>query len=211
MHMLYSPLIMEEASPIGTVFHQSTTGNEQPKKRSWKKALLVLVVLALLGFGGYNAMAYFLGSGAPEEPQIEITPTPTIEEIQETPTETPTPEESPTPEPTKEPTARPTTSPIDKATGLDRRELSIEIQNGSGEKGVAGKVADFLKSFGYKISGTKNADNFDYTNVTISIKSASANYLSLLKKDLNTQYSVGDTNSTLSASSSADVVVIVGK
>lgn len=202
---------MEEASPVGTVFHQSTTGNEQPKKRSWKKALLVLVVLALLGFGGYNAMAYFLGSGTPEQPKIEITPTPTIEEIQETPTETPTPEESPTPEPTKEPTARPTTSPIDKATGLDRRELSIEVQNGSGEKGVAGKVADFLKSFGYKIGGTKNADNFDYTNVTISIKSASVNYLSLLKKDLNTQYSVGDTNSTLSASSSADVVVIVGK
>lgn len=203
---------MEEASPIGTVFHQSTTGNEQPKKRSWKKALLVLVVLALLGFGGYNAMAYFLGSGTPvQQEEVEITPTPTIEEIQEAPTETPTPEESPTPEATKEPTPRPTTSPIDKTTGLDRRELSIEVQNGSGEKGVAGKVADFLKSFGYKISGAKNADNFDYTNVTISIKSASENYLSLLKKDLNTQYSVGDTNSTLSASSSADAVVIVGK
>lgn len=211
MHMLYSPLIMEEASPLGTAFQQPATHSQQPKKRSWKKAILVLVVLALLGFGGYNAMAYFLGSGTPAQQQEEITPTPTIEEIQETPTETPTPEESPTPEPTKEPTARPTTSPIDKATGLDRRELSIEVQNGSGEKGVAGKVADFLKSFGYKISGTKNADNFDYTNVTISIKSASANYLSVLKKDLNTQYSVGDTNSTLSASSSADAVVIVGK
>lgn len=213
MHMLYSPLIMEEASPLGTAFQQPVSHSQQPKKRSWKKALLVLVVLALLGFGGYNAMAYFLGSGTPEQPKIEITPTPTIEEIQETPTETPTPEESPQPkadQPLAE-TARPTTSPIDKATGLDRRELSIEVQNGSGEKGVAGKVADFLKSFGYKISGTKNADNFDYTNVTISIKESSSNYLSLLKKDLNTEYTVGDTNSTLSASSSADAVVIVGK
>lgn len=203
---------MEEASPLGTAFQQPATHSQQPKKRSWKKALLVLVVLALLGFGGYNAMAYFLGSGSPaQQEEVEITPTPTIEEIQETPTETPTPEESPTPEATKEPTARPTTSPIDKTTGLDRRELSIEVQNGSGEKGVAGKVADFLKSFGYKIGGTKNADNFDYTNVTISVKADVANYLPVLKKDLNTQYTVGDTNSTLSASSSADVVVIIGK
>lgn len=186
---------MEEASP--------------PKKRSWKKALLVIVVLVLLGFGGYNAMAYFLGSGTPaQQEEVEITPTPTVEEQ---PTETPTPEESPTPEVTKAPTPRPTTSPIDKTTGIDRSELSIEVQNGTGEVGIAKKAADFLKSFGYKISSAKNADNSDYTNVTISVKAASANYLSLLKKDLNTQYTVGDTNSTLSASSSADAVVIIGK
>lgn len=203
---------MEEATPIGTVFHQSTTQNEPQKKRSWKKAVVLLLVLALLGFGGYNAMAYFLSSSAvPEQQEVEITPTPTVEVIEETPTETPTPEESPTPEPTKAPTPRPTTSPIDKTTGIDRRELSVEVQNGSGVVGTAGKASDFLKSFGYKISGTKNADNFDYTNVTISIKSASANYLPVLKKDLNTEYTVGDTNSTLSASSSADAVVIVGK
>lgn len=201
---------MEETSPIGTVFHQSTTQrDEQPKKRSWKKAVILLLVIALLGFGGYKAMAYFLGSGGtPEQPKVEITPTPTIEEK---PTETPTPEESPTPEVTKAPIPRPTTSPIDKTTGLDRRELSVEVKNGSGEVGVAGKVAEYLKSFGYKISGTSNADNFNYINVTVSVKSASANYLPVLKKDLNTQYSVGDTNSTLSASSSADAVVIIGK
>lgn len=202
---------MEEASPVSNVFRESSTQSEQPKKRSWKKAVVLILVLVLLGFGGYKAMAYFLGSGESQQQEVIITPTPTIEEAIEEPTETPIPEESPTPEVTKSPTARPTTSPIDKATGIDRRELSIEVQNGSGEKGVAGKVSEYLKSFGYKIGGTKNADNFDYTNVTISIKSASENYLSLLKKDLNTEYTVGDTNSTLSASSSADVVVIIGK
>ncbi len=191
---------------------EETSPNIQPqKKRSWKKALFLLLVVLLLGFGGYKAMAYFLGGGETPKQEISISPTPTMEVIEETPTEEPTPEESPTPEVSKKPTPRPTTSPIDTTTGLDRRELSIEVQNGSGQAGVAGKASDFLKSFGYKISGTGNADNFNYTNVTISIKSASSNYLSLLKKDLNEEYTVGDINSTLSASSSADALVIIGK
>ncbi len=202
---------MEEATSFGNVFHQSSVQNEPQKKRSWKKAVVLLFLLILLGFGGYTGMSRLLGGGAKQVEKAQITPTPTVEEQ---PTDTPTPEESPTPKATKTPntpTPRPTTSPIDQATGLDRREISIEVQNGSGVAGVAGKVADFLKSFGYKISGTSNADTFDHTNVSISVKSASANYLPLLKSDLSSQYTIGDTDSSLSASSSADAVVIVGK
>lgn len=201
---------MEEATPLGTVFRESSTHSEQQKKRSWKKAVVLLFFLALLGFGGYIGMNRLLGGGTKQVEKVQITPTPTVEQ-QPTDTPTSTPEESPTPEATKAPTPRPTTSPIDKATGLDKRELTIAVQNGSGTAGLAGKIADFLKSFGYKISGTANADNFDHTNVSISVKSASANYLPLLKKDISTDYTVGDTDSNLSASSSADAVVIVGK
>lgn len=201
---------MEDASSLGTVFREQTTHAEPRKKRSWKKAVVLIFALVLLGFGGYVGMSRLLGGDTKKVEEVKITPTPTVEE-QPTEIPTPTPEESPTPEATKTPTPRPTTSPIDKTTGLDRREITIAVQNGSGTAGMASKFADFLKSFGYKISGTANADNFDHTNVSISVKSASANYLPLLKTDISTEYTVGDANSSLSASSSADALVIVGK
>ncbi len=168
--------------------------------------LIIAIVVIILIFAGFK----FLGSKSQKSEQVEITPTPT--EIP-TPTETPTPtsEETPTPKPTSTPTPKPTVNPVDKTTGLDRSSLSVVVENGSGEAGVAAKAADFLRSLGYNVVSTGNADNFDYTNVTIQVKSASSDFLSLLKNDLSANYTVGASSSDLSASSSADALVIVGK
>jgi hypothetical protein len=114
-----------------------------------------------------------------------------------------------TPKETKAPTATPTLAPSTKS--LDKSKLSITIENGSGEAGVAGKGSDFLKGLGYDVSSTGNADNYDYTGVTIKVKASNSDYLSLLKKDLSQGYTVSAATSDLDDSFSSDALVIIGK
>jgi len=113
------------------------------------------------------------------------------------------------PKETKTPTATLTPTPASKK--LDKSKLSITIQNGSGEEGVAGKGSDLLKGLGYDVLGTSNADNFDYTGITIKVKSEATDYLSLLKKDLGENYTVSSATSDLDDSFSSDALVIIGK
>ena len=139
-----------------------------------------------------------------------ITPTPTEYQF---PTDTPAPNANPTTEagkPTPTPSTKPV-NPVDASTGLDRSTLSVEVQNGSGEAGVAGKGSDVLKSFGYKVIAAGNADNFDYQDAVIKVKSTKSNFLALLKKDLGFSYTVGSTSADLDSSSTADALVIIGK
>lgn len=197
---------------------QNTSYNLPRKKSSKRKFILILVLLILITVAIFGYKTYI-----PPSKEVVITPTPAPTEMF-FPTETPTPEITETPTPIKSgptptpnlPTSTPTPTkrvinPIDKSTGLDRSLLSIEVQNGGGVVGAASKGSEVLKGFGYKISGTGNADNYDYENVVIKIKSDKSNYLPLLKKDLSVSYSVGNTSADLSASSSADAVVIIGK
>lgn len=155
----------------------------------------------------------FLGTGK-NAGTGDITPTPT-EFIIPTDTPAPTSSETPTvtPKPTKTPTPtlKPSASSIDQASGLDRKDLSVTVQNGSGEAGVAGKAADVLRNLGYNVAGTGNADNFNYSDVTIQVKSPKKDFLALLKKDLSTNYTIGSATSDLSATSSSEALVIVGK
>ncbi len=182
-----------------------------------KKFLFLLISLIILGVVGYLGVRYFQPAKN-ETKSLTITPTPTEYQF---PTDTPTPEISPetTPEATAKPTVKPiatvTTKPasssVDTATGLDRGQLSVEVENGSGVAGAAGKAADTLKGLGYDVIATGNADNFDYQNVTIQVKSTKSKYLDLLKKDLGLSYTIGTTSADLSSESEADALVIIGK
>ena len=144
-----------------------------------------------------------------------ITPTPTEEFIIPTDTPEPTPSEELTPTPTVKPPAAVTPkasgSSVDKTTNLDRKDLTVVVQNGSGEKGVAGSAADILKAAGYIVASTGNADNYNYTDVTIQVKSTKSGYLPILKKDLSSDYTIGSATSDLPSSASEDALVIVGK
>jgi hypothetical protein len=102
------------------------------------------------------------------------------------------------------------TSPIDES-GLDRSKLSIKVENGSGTEGAAGKMSEILKKLGYNNPSTGNADNYNYKNVTIKVKSEKADFLNLLKKDLSKDYTVKTATSDLPPSSSTDAVIIIGK
>ncbi|HZQ29803.1 MAG TPA: LytR C-terminal domain-containing protein [Patescibacteria group bacterium] len=179
-----------------------TTSGMPSKRRNPKKLLLILgAIVVLLLLGNFVRGKIFKSSPA-------ATPTPT-------PVATETP--SPSPEESSSPSASPTATPkaavnsVDKASGLDRANLSVAIQNGSGESGVAGTASTFLTGLGYNVTSTGNADNFNFTGVTVQVKSSKSDFLSLLKKDLSTKYTVSSATSDLSATSSADALVIIGK
>lgn len=188
-------------SPVNQ-FNYSSPPPTSKSKKFLKLAIFAIILIGLI-WGVQNL--FFAGK---EAKPVGITPTPTEYQF---PTDAPTP--SPTVEAEK-PTIIPTTkavNPVDAATGLDRSTLSVEVQNGSGEAGAANSASDILKSFGYKIIATANADNFDYQNTTIQVKSAKSNFLALLKRDLGFSYTIGSASADLSSSSTADALVIIGK
>lgn len=179
-----------------------------------KRVLFLLIFLLVVGGLVFGA-SRFLGSSSQKE-KVDITPTPTEFIF---PTDTPAPtedEDKPTPTPTKAaatatPAPKPSSNPKDSATGLDRSTLSVQVLNGSGVAGAAKKASDVLSGFGYSIASTGNADKEDYQGVTIQVKSAKSSFAALLKKDMSTDYTVTSSTSDLSASSSADALVIIGK
>jgi hypothetical protein len=195
-----------EDSSFQSPVNQFNYSSEMPKKP--KKFFYLIIFLVVLV--SFFLIRNFFFQPKEQKQLLDITPTPTEYQF---PTNTPAPTVNPTgavEKPTLSPTIKPV-NPVDKSTGLDRSTLSIEVQNGSGEAGVAAKGAEVLKGFGYKISSAGNADNYDYQNATIKIKSAKANFLALLKKDLGFSYTVGSTSADLSSDSKADALVIIGK
>lgn len=183
-----------------------------PKKKINKRFiyLVAIIIFLAIAYLGYKLLAPQKANILPVAPTVTPTtpqaptdtPEPSVTTIQKpTVTETPTPK----------PTLGPTSNPIDKTTGLDRSKLSITVENGSGEAGVAGTGKEFLANLGYDVTGTSNADNFDYTGVTIQVKSAASDYLALLKKDLGSKYTITASTSDLSDGNSSDALVIIGK
>lgn len=161
--------------------------------------LLLLVVIPLI-LGGL----YVSSSFAPQE--VIPTPLPTSVAF---PTDTPTPTLTPTP--TNAPTPTPQGQTLDIKTGLDRAKLTVIVENGSGRVGAANKAAQLLKEAGYIVSATRNADAYDYVDVTISLKTEKAGYAAILKEDLSDEYTVADTRTNLDPSSQADAIVIIGR
>jgi len=201
---VYTPGVQNEGNENPnptTPSSQTYEYGQPPKKRSPKKLLLligaVLVVLVVL-----NTLR-ILGS---KEETPAPTPTPSIEDFSVV-----EPTEEATLEPTATPTPTPKVNPKDLATGLDRSELSVRIENGSVVTGAAAEASTYLKSLGYNVVSIGNADNTDYTDVTIRVKSSQKDFLPLLNKDLSSKYSIGTTSSDLSATASADALVIIGK
>lgn len=187
---------------IPKTFAPGRSQKHLPKKTVVLLAVIVLAVLVFL----------FVKLSGKTNNQSTSTAS-TVPTSTETPFPSSTPENSPSPSPTPSstPTPKPTANPVDKTTGLDRSKLSVLVQNGSGESGAAGKASDFLKNLGYNVLNTANADNYDYTNVVVRVKSTKSDFLSLLKKDLGFNYTIGTTSADLSDSSTEDALVIIGK
>ena len=178
---------------IPTFTPQRRQGNRKPAY------LILAIIILLLLFLGYKAVSS----------QKSSTPTVTPTPIVATPTLTPTSIPSPSGPPTVTPT--PTVNPVDKDSGLDRSQLTVTVQNGSGIAGVAAKAVSVLKNLGYDVVGSGNADNFNYTNAKIQVKSGKSDFLALLKKDLGFSYTIGAATSDLSDSFSSDALVIIGQ
>lgn len=200
-------------SPFSTSSPSSSSSSSGGGKA--KKIIFLVIILLILGAIAYGATVLLGGSGTtPEETTTETeeffiptdTPTPT-EDAETTPAEEEEEEEEDTtPTPTKKPAA--SSDSVDSATGLDRADLTVVVQNGSGEAGVAKVMADKLTALGYVVSSTGNADNYDYASTVIQVKSADKAFLALLKKDLEDDYTIGTATSDYTGS--GDALVIVG-
>jgi len=68
-----------------------------------------------------------------------------------------------------------------------------------------------LEEKGYVVSGTKNADNYDYENTEVEVKAANLGYKDLIAKDIGGSYTVGTSTTVVNDSADYDVRVIVGK
>ena len=178
------------------------------KRISTPLIITIVLLLAVLLGGAYvffqaqkktNTVESPLPSPAPTTEKA-VTPSPT-EEV------TPTGSVSTTPAKVTPGKATPTTKPA--AGTVDRSEVSISVLNGSGTAGAASKTSNYLKGLGYTISGTGNADTFDYEDITIAVKKGNTALLNQLKKDLASEGTVG--SATTDYTGTADAQVIIGK
>ncbi|KKQ96489.1 MAG: hypothetical protein A3C27_03270 [Candidatus Levybacteria bacterium RIFCSPHIGHO2_02_FULL_39_36] len=206
------PMEEENKSEIFQSPTQYESRLSRPKNQfAPKKIFIILFSIVIVGLIIFGTTRFFAGGKSEQNSE----PAPTAEAF---PTDIPEPTEeiSPTqepkkPTPTKIPTPKPTVNPVDKTTGLDRSNLSIHVLNGSGAGRASKKASDFLESLGYNVIQIGNAENFNYEKTTIQIKSAKEEFLSLLKKDLSSNYSLGTTSADLASDSRPDTIVIVGK
>lgn len=88
---------------------------------------------------------------------------------------------------------------------LPAESAKVEVLNGSGISGAAGKIADKLKEAGYEVTRTDNADSFDYDKCCIIARNGKTEPVQrlaeLLHCDVKEEDITGD----------ADVTVIVGR
>ncbi|AKM82883.1 hypothetical protein A2422_02835 [Candidatus Woesebacteria bacterium RIFOXYC1_FULL_31_51] len=120
--------------------------------------------------------------------------------------------ENSTPTPISSGTSITEPSPTASSAGtLKRDTLKIQVLNGSGVSGAAGKAKTYLEGLGYKNVDTGNASASDFTETEISIKDAKKEFINLLTTDLSKNYQVAKETKTLVVTSSFDVVITLGK
>lgn len=103
-------------------------------------------------------------------------------------------------------TPEPTATPVSE---VKRSDLKVQVLNGSGVAGAAAKAKTFLEGLGYKGVAAGNADG-DFAKTEIEIKKDKSSASGMIKKDLESDYTLSDTIGTLDASSDYDVVITIG-
>ena len=117
-------------------------------------------------------------------------------------------ENSPTPVVSIEPKASPSASP---SASIKRSEIKLQVLNGSGTSGFAGKAKTYLEGLGYKDVAVGNAVSSDFAETEIQIKDNVEEFLDTITTDLSKTYTVAKDTKTLTASSKYDVVITLGK
>ncbi|MDP3917815.1 MAG: LytR C-terminal domain-containing protein [Candidatus Woesebacteria bacterium] len=153
---------------------------EEKSSYLWIIIPTALLVGALVG----GLITYF--SGISKLPETNSSPS-TVASI--------SPEASATPEPKVE---------------VDRSKILLQVLNGSGTSGFAGKAKTYLEGLGYKDVMAGNAVTSDFTDTVISVKDSKKELLEIIKTDLSKNYKVAEKTETLSASSKYDFVITLG-
>lgn len=109
------------------------------------------------------------------------------------------------------PQPTPTVAPTATPSPPNRADLTIEVLNGGGTPGAAGKMKKTLTDLGYQVSSTGNTESYSYEKTEIHVKSAKSAFIPLLTADLKDVYTLGTASADLAADATADAQVIVGK
>lgn len=91
-------------------------------------------------------------------------------------------------------------------------DIKIEVLNGCGEKGIAAKIADFLRTEHIDVIRSENADNFDYARTILIQRSDNLFNLKTTAKALN--FDINDEARVIIRPSSiadVDLTLILGK
>ena len=116
--------------------------------------------------------------------------------------------------PTSSPVATVPATPVpspEPEQEFDRGGVAIQVLNGSGIAGMAGKAKTHLESLGYKNVAVGNASKSDFMITEIELKTESQNIKNIIISDLSKNYTLSDEVGTLSVSSKYDIVVTLGK
>lgn len=196
------PSVPDEAAKkdiVSELFRTNETTVQYPdvtvRKKSGKVSviiwiILLFVIVACIGGGLLffkNQQASSTGT-SPEGGEVTTTLSPSA-----TPIETPTPTESAS------------------ASASQKKEITVQVWNGSGKSGAASLMKELLEEKGYTVKSTGNAPSFSKDETAIYVKSSNKEYLELLKKDIGEKYSLGTTAATLDESVAFDARVIVGE
>lgn len=112
----------------------------------------------------------------------------------------------PTPTPTPIATAQPTPTP----NPLVRSQWSFEVLNGSGESGLAKKIATKIQDLGYQVVKTGNADKSNYSQTQILAKQDVLDKLDLVIADLRDVIKIASIAGQLQEGT-ASARIIIGK
>lgn len=150
----------------------------------WIIVPTALLVGALVG----GLITYFSGIANLNSPSTE-SPTPVATTISDN-KETPVASSSPT---------------------LKRDGLKVQVLNGSGVSGAAGKAKTLLEGLGYVSVDTGNASSSSVETTEVAVKETAKEYLELIIKDLSKEYEATAAAKVLPTSSKYDIVVTLGK
>ena len=114
-----------------------------------------------------------------------------------------------TAEPTKSEASMSVLSPT-PTVAVKRSALSVQVLNGSGLSGAAGKVKDLLESLGYVNVSTGNADRNDYEGLSVAAKKGSDAVWEIIKSDLGSKYDVSSEKGVLDEDSQFSAVITLG-
>lgn len=109
------------------------------------------------------------------------------------------------------PKPTPTPSPTPTPQVPNRQDITIQVLNGGGSVGAAGKMKNVLEENGYIVTDVGNTEEYTYIQTEILVKPAQEAYLALLQQDLGEKYTVGTAAATLGDDVPYDARVIVGK
>ncbi len=110
---------------------------------------------------------------------------------------------------TPAPSATPTPSPEPQ---VDQYSLNIEIQNGVGTPGLAGKLITTLKELGYQSLEASNADSYNYDTSVLKVKKDYQSIADDLLLDFQESYPQTTlSKDSLKSTSDFDLVFIIGE